>query len=230
MKLSKKSVRIVFVLLLVLAALSAQVKPTFALTTLFLGYITLGLAEELIFFRSGPPSARRSARPDVRRRRWATSPSPERTPRARRSGRRVPRRRRARRRNAGVEPGAATAPMSVRPERDASASRALRGLAAIAALTLSACDRDARIYFNQSKLPEDVAWIGAIVTDADGAFVTSTGLAPAHGEPCAWRRPAGAEHAERRARRVVARGARRHGDADVRGRARRRQAPRGVGL
>lgn len=65
LKLSKKSVTIIFVLLLVLAALSAQVKPTFALTTLFLGYITLGLAEELIFFRSR--AAERAALREARR-------------------------------------------------------------------------------------------------------------------------------------------------------------------
>ncbi|MCK6549461.1 CDP-diacylglycerol--serine O-phosphatidyltransferase [Myxococcota bacterium] len=64
LKLSKKSISIIFVLLVVLAALSLQVKPTFALTTLFLGYITLGLAEELIFFRSR--SAERAAAREAR--------------------------------------------------------------------------------------------------------------------------------------------------------------------
>lgn len=49
---SKKSISIAFVIMLILAAISAQLKPTMALNVLFLGYISLGLAEELIFFRS----------------------------------------------------------------------------------------------------------------------------------------------------------------------------------
>lgn len=52
LRLSRKSMTILFVVGLVLAAVSLQLKPTIALTMLFLGYITLGLAEELIFFRS----------------------------------------------------------------------------------------------------------------------------------------------------------------------------------
>lgn len=48
---SKKSITITFVVLLLFAAVSAQLKPTIALAALFLGYITVGLAEEVIFFR-----------------------------------------------------------------------------------------------------------------------------------------------------------------------------------
>ncbi len=48
---SKKSITIAFVVCLVFAALSAQLKPTFALATLFIGYITLGLGEEIVFFK-----------------------------------------------------------------------------------------------------------------------------------------------------------------------------------
>jgi CDP-diacylglycerol--serine O-phosphatidyltransferase len=49
---SKKSVTIGFVLAVVLGGLSTQLKPTIALAAFFLGYITLGLAEELIFFKA----------------------------------------------------------------------------------------------------------------------------------------------------------------------------------
>lgn len=49
---SKKSITIAFVVLLLFGAVSAQLKPTVALAVLFLGYITLGLAEEVIFFRA----------------------------------------------------------------------------------------------------------------------------------------------------------------------------------
>lgn len=48
---SKKSITITFVVLLLFAAVSAQLKPTIALAALFMGYITVGLAEEVIFFR-----------------------------------------------------------------------------------------------------------------------------------------------------------------------------------
>lgn len=48
---SKKSITIIFVIALLFAAVSAQMKPTIALAALFLGYITVGLAEEIIFFR-----------------------------------------------------------------------------------------------------------------------------------------------------------------------------------
>lgn len=49
---SKKSITLTFVVLLLFAAVSAQLKPTIALAALFLGYITLGLVEEVVFFRS----------------------------------------------------------------------------------------------------------------------------------------------------------------------------------
>jgi CDP-diacylglycerol--serine O-phosphatidyltransferase len=49
---SKKSVSIGFVLLVIFAALSARLKPTVALSAFFLGYITLGLAEGVIFFKA----------------------------------------------------------------------------------------------------------------------------------------------------------------------------------
>jgi CDP-diacylglycerol---serine O-phosphatidyltransferase len=52
LRLSRKSISIIFVIVLVLATISAQLKPTIALTMFFLGYISLGLAEELVFFRS----------------------------------------------------------------------------------------------------------------------------------------------------------------------------------
>jgi CDP-diacylglycerol--serine O-phosphatidyltransferase len=48
---SKKSISIAFVIALVFAAVSAQLRPEVALAALFLGYITVGLAEEVIFFR-----------------------------------------------------------------------------------------------------------------------------------------------------------------------------------
>lgn len=48
---SKKSVTIAFVVVLLFAAVSAQLKPTVALAALFIGYISLGLAEEIIFFK-----------------------------------------------------------------------------------------------------------------------------------------------------------------------------------
>ena len=49
---SKKSITIAFVVLLCLAAVAQQVKPTVALASFFMGYISLGLLEEVIFFRS----------------------------------------------------------------------------------------------------------------------------------------------------------------------------------
>lgn len=48
---SKKSISIGFVILLLFAGLSARLKPEVALAALFIGYITVGLAEEVIFFR-----------------------------------------------------------------------------------------------------------------------------------------------------------------------------------
>lgn len=48
---SKKSITLTFMVLLLFAAVSAQLKPTIALAALFLGYITLGLVEEVVFFR-----------------------------------------------------------------------------------------------------------------------------------------------------------------------------------
>jgi CDP-diacylglycerol---serine O-phosphatidyltransferase len=61
---SKKSISIAFVIGLVFAAISAQLKPTVALAALFLGYITVGLVEEIIFFRrrSAERAAAREAR------------------------------------------------------------------------------------------------------------------------------------------------------------------------
>jgi CDP-diacylglycerol--serine O-phosphatidyltransferase len=49
---SKKSITIGFVLAVVLGGLSTQLKPTIALAAFFLGYISLGLAEGLIFFKA----------------------------------------------------------------------------------------------------------------------------------------------------------------------------------
>lgn len=48
---SKKSVSIAFVVCIVFAAVSAQLKPTVALAVLFIGYISLGLGEEVVFFK-----------------------------------------------------------------------------------------------------------------------------------------------------------------------------------
>src|SRR5262245_10103795 len=66
---SKKSISIGFVLLLLMAAVSSQLKPTMALAVLFLGYISLGLIEELIFFRS-----RSKERAELRAKREAARP------------------------------------------------------------------------------------------------------------------------------------------------------------
>jgi CDP-diacylglycerol--serine O-phosphatidyltransferase len=52
LKPSRKSLTIAFLVVLTFAAVSAQLKPTVALAALFLGYIGLGLTEEVVFFRS----------------------------------------------------------------------------------------------------------------------------------------------------------------------------------
>lgn len=49
---SKKSITIAFVLLVIFGGLSTQLKPTIALAAFFLGYISLGLAEGVIFFKA----------------------------------------------------------------------------------------------------------------------------------------------------------------------------------
>jgi CDP-diacylglycerol--serine O-phosphatidyltransferase len=51
LKPSKKSISIVFVLILLFAGISAQLRPTGALAVFFVGYIALGLVEEVVFFR-----------------------------------------------------------------------------------------------------------------------------------------------------------------------------------
>lgn len=51
LRLSKKSITLVFIVLLLLTLVSAQLKPTYALAALFLGYIGLGMVEELLFFK-----------------------------------------------------------------------------------------------------------------------------------------------------------------------------------
>lgn len=48
---SKKSITLSFMVVLLFAAVSAQLKPSIALAALFMGYITLGLIEEVVFFR-----------------------------------------------------------------------------------------------------------------------------------------------------------------------------------
>jgi CDP-diacylglycerol--serine O-phosphatidyltransferase len=48
---SRKSITLLFVLGLLLAILSARVKPSFALAALFVGYLGAGLLEEVLFFR-----------------------------------------------------------------------------------------------------------------------------------------------------------------------------------
>lgn len=75
LKLSRKSISIIFVVLLVLAAVSSQLKPAVALAVLFLGYITLGLSEEVIFFR-----VRSAERAALRARRRATARTPDEAP------------------------------------------------------------------------------------------------------------------------------------------------------
>ncbi|MBI5510921.1 MAG: CDP-diacylglycerol--serine O-phosphatidyltransferase [Deltaproteobacteria bacterium] len=48
---TRKSLTIIFTLLVLFAAISAKVKPTFALLAFSWGYLTLGMLEEVIFFR-----------------------------------------------------------------------------------------------------------------------------------------------------------------------------------
>jgi CDP-diacylglycerol---serine O-phosphatidyltransferase len=49
---SKKSVTIAFVLAVIFGGLSTQLKPTVALAAFFMGYISLGLGEGVIFFKA----------------------------------------------------------------------------------------------------------------------------------------------------------------------------------
>lgn len=51
LKLSKKSITLVFIVGLLLATLSARVKPSAGLAALFVGYLVAGLLEEVLFFR-----------------------------------------------------------------------------------------------------------------------------------------------------------------------------------
>ncbi|MBI3179543.1 MAG: CDP-diacylglycerol--serine O-phosphatidyltransferase [Deltaproteobacteria bacterium] len=51
LKLTAKSFTIVFTLLVLFAVIALRVRPTFALVAYFWGYLTLGLIEEIIFFR-----------------------------------------------------------------------------------------------------------------------------------------------------------------------------------
>ena len=51
LKLSKKSITLAFVFLLVMAALFTRLKPTAALAALFVGYLGFGMLEEIVFFR-----------------------------------------------------------------------------------------------------------------------------------------------------------------------------------
>lgn len=57
---SRKSISMLFVLALLFAGLSSRVSPTFALAAFFVGYIALGLVEEVLFYRKRreepPPS------------------------------------------------------------------------------------------------------------------------------------------------------------------------------
>lgn len=68
---SKKSLSIGFAIIGLLVAIGALLKPTMALAALFLGYITLGLSEELIFFRS-----RSRERAELRAKREAAALAP----------------------------------------------------------------------------------------------------------------------------------------------------------
>jgi CDP-diacylglycerol--serine O-phosphatidyltransferase len=51
LKLTRKSMTLVFTLLVLFAVIAARVQPTFAVLAYFWGYLTLGLIEEVIFFR-----------------------------------------------------------------------------------------------------------------------------------------------------------------------------------
>ncbi len=51
LKLTRKSMTIVFSLLVLFAVIAARVRPTFAVLAFFWGYLTLGLIEEVVFFR-----------------------------------------------------------------------------------------------------------------------------------------------------------------------------------
>lgn len=51
LKPTKKSLSIAFVIVLLFAVISLQLRPAVALAIFFLGYIVLGLVEEVIFFR-----------------------------------------------------------------------------------------------------------------------------------------------------------------------------------
>ncbi len=51
MRPSRKSASVLFVLVLLFAGLSAQIRPPGALAAFFVGYIAVGLLEELLFFR-----------------------------------------------------------------------------------------------------------------------------------------------------------------------------------
>jgi CDP-diacylglycerol---serine O-phosphatidyltransferase len=61
---SKKSVTIAFVIAVLLAAISAQLKPTVALAALFLGYIVVGLGEHVIFFGKRRREAQEAVLPE----------------------------------------------------------------------------------------------------------------------------------------------------------------------
>jgi CDP-diacylglycerol--serine O-phosphatidyltransferase len=61
---SKKSITIGFVLAVLLGGLSTQLKPTIALAAFFLGYISLGLVEGVIFFKARRAEAGETAIPD----------------------------------------------------------------------------------------------------------------------------------------------------------------------
>jgi CDP-diacylglycerol--serine O-phosphatidyltransferase len=72
LKVTRKSMTLVFALLVLFAVIAAQVRPTFALLALFWGYLILGLVEEVVFFRRRrredtdphtPPSAEPSGTP-----------------------------------------------------------------------------------------------------------------------------------------------------------------------
>ena len=51
MRLSGKSLTLLFTFVVIFAVIALQVRPTFALVAFFWGYLTLGLLEEVIFFR-----------------------------------------------------------------------------------------------------------------------------------------------------------------------------------
>jgi CDP-diacylglycerol---serine O-phosphatidyltransferase len=70
LKLSKKSLTIIFTLFLLFGVIAARIEPTFAILAFFCGYVGLGLVEEVIFYRKRrredrPPAPPAPASPET---------------------------------------------------------------------------------------------------------------------------------------------------------------------